>query len=518
MMKKYSLLILFIAVLFTSCTKELSTTNEDPIITSETTLEELNIPIDFDWKTTKTLEVQLLLPESAGLARTKITSVDGSKLYFKGYPSDTTQKALNTKITVPAYLEVLKVSNGMTESFVDIQGNTLYHDFNNMDKSANSSNDVCGECDGQITQLTLQYLGSESSPLIKVTQKKGGNHNFVIFEDNVSGDFGFVGANNHNKMGAKIKIYVNGEENVEIHTSCSITILAGMTFGDFLIVAGESDNGGPLCEVEEEEQESFSGTVIYEDLYPAKGDYDFNDLVVEYNYEIHKGDNNYVTDIEAVFTVKAFGASFHNAFGFQFPSIVPSDVLSVTGSVFKPSTIFNMASNGIEAAQTKATFIVYDDAFDIMSHPGSGIGVNTTPGSDYVEPVSVTINITFVANSVSFNDLDIGNFNPFIVMKQDRGYEVHLAGYEPTDLFDSNLFGVYDDDSNAGIARYFLTENNLPWAINIPDGFDYMNEKARINTGYLMFTTWAQSGGVSYPDWFVNEPGYRNEANIYQIP
>lgn len=517
-MKKYTILVLVIAAIMSSCTKELKTTTEDQLVNADTPLEALNIPNDFDWSTTKTLAVELLLPENTGLARTKITSVDGTKLYFKGYPSDTTQKLLQTKITVPAYMEVLKVSNGIRESYVDIYGTTISHDFNIVEKSTDSADGACGECDGQITQLVLEYTGAETNPLVKVTQKKGSNHDYVIFEGNVTEAFDFIGANNKDKMGATIKAYVNGTENVEIHTSCSVTILAGMTFGDFLIVSGESSDGGTLCEVEDEEPESFAGTVVYEDLYPAKGDYDFNDLVVEYNYEINKGDNNYVNSVEAVFTVKAFGASFHNAFGFQFPGITPSDVASVTGSVFKPNTIFNMASNGVESAQNKATFIVYDDAFDIMSHPGSGIGVNTTPGSDYVNPESITITINFVPNSVSFDDLDIGNFNPFIVMKQDRGYEVHLAGYEPTDLFDSNLFGVYDDNSNASTGRYFLTENNLPWAINIPDGFEYMNEKAKINTGYLKFTTWAQSGGLSFPDWFMDEAGYRNEANIYQIP
>lgn len=345
-MKKLIVLLFITTILFAGCSKDLNK-NEEPIATSETKLEDLNIPADFDWKTTKTLEVQLLLPENTDLARTKITSVDGAKLYFKGYPSDTTQKYLQTKITVPAYLEVLKVSNGIRESFVDINGNALAYDFNNIEKSSNSTDADCGECDGQITELTLQYVGEESNPYVLVKDKK----NKVLFEGTVNGSetFYFVGLNNKNKMGAKIKAYVNDDFNVELHTSCSVTFLAGMRFGDFLVVSGVSDNGGPLCSIEEEEPESFSGTVIYEDLYPAKGDYDFNDLVVEYNYEINKGDNNYVTDIEAVFTVKAFGASFHNAFGFQFPGIAPGDVASVSGSVFKPSTIFNMASNGVEA-------------------------------------------------------------------------------------------------------------------------------------------------------------------------
>ena len=509
-MKKYILFLAIIA-LFSSCTKTLDQKKVSPEPTSND-IESVQIPEGFDWKTTVDLDVSIMLPENQGVKRTMISSVDGTKMYFKGYPSDTTQRTLNTKITVPAYMEVLKVTNGVDEAFVDITGNILSFDFNNASFKSGTSID-CGECDGKITQLTLEYIGSVDNPTIFVEDKNGR----VLYNGTIDGQnqFSFIGKDNKGTMSPRIYLFVNGGDETEIHTSCSVTILAGQVWGDYLIVSGESRNGGPLCEVEEEEPMSFAGTVIYEDLYPAKGDYDFNDLVVEYYYEINKDDDNYVTDIAATFTIKAFGASYHNAFGFQFPDVAPSDVASVDGGVFKANTIFDMAANGVEANQSKATFIVYDDAYDMMSHPGSGIGVNTTPGSDYVEPVSIEMTINFANNAVLFDDLDIGNFNPFIVMKQDRGYEVHLAGFEPTDLFDTNLYGVYDDASVPGSGIYFVTENNLPWAINIPDGFDYMKEKAVISSGYLKFVEWAQSGGVSYPDWYTDQPGYRNDSQLY---
>lgn len=512
-MRKLLLFFIAIAVGFVSCSKKLDEKNTDHSETV-TTLEGIQVPAGFDWSTTKTINVQINLPEAEGIKRTKITSVDGSVTYFKGYPSDTTERVLETRITVPAYMEVLKVSNGINEDYVDINGSSLNADFNNISKSLKSTNANCGECDGQITHLTLEYLGSLNNPMVKVVQHNGD----VIFEGNVSEAFSFIGTRNKNKMGPKIHLYVNNEYHIEIHTSCSVTILAGQVWGDFLIVEGISSNGGALCQIEEDEPESFAGTVIYEDLYPSKGDYDFNDLVIEYNYQINKGDDNFVESVDATFVVKAFGASFHNAFGFQFPDVLPSDVASVTGGVFKNNTIFNMAANGVESDQSKATFIVYDDAYDILQHPGNGIGVNTSPEASYVEPVSLNLNIVFENDAVSFEDLNIGNFNPFIVMKQDRDFEVHLANYEPTDLFNTNMFGTFDDDSNPGNDVYFVTENNLPWAINIPEGFNYMKEKAEISTGYLHFVQWAESGGTLYQDWYLEAPGYINSSQLYPIP
>jgi len=48
--------------------------------------------------------------------------------------------------------------------------------------------------------------------------------------------------------------------------------------------------------------------------------------------------------------------------------------------------------------------------------------------------------------------------------------------------------------------------------------FNYPIETADILTAHLKFAAWAQSGGVDFEDWYMDEPGYRNEANIYVIP
>ncbi len=104
----------------------------------------------------------------------------------------------------------------------------------------------CGECDGKISQLTLRYVGTESNPHIKVTDDKG---NDILYEGDPTDTFSFNGEKKEGEMGVKIYLYVNNGPRYEIHTSCSVDIYAGMTFGDYYIVAGESVKGGPLCSV-----------------------------------------------------------------------------------------------------------------------------------------------------------------------------------------------------------------------------------------------------------------------------
>jgi len=256
------------------------------------------------------------------------------------------------------------------------------------------------------------------------------------------------------------------------------------------------------------------GTLAFEDLWPYKGDYDFNDMVIDYNFEILTNSDNYVFGVNAEFIVKASGAGFKNGFGFQLSDDLNISDLSVSGYELNENYI-NLNSDGLELNQSKPTIIVFDNVFTLMPHPGSGIGVNTTPGAPYVQPYTIEIAIQIVPDTYTSNDLDVSNFNPFIIVDMNREKEVHLPNYPPTDLADINMLGTGDDDSDSGSGRYYKTENNLPWAINIYESFDYPNEKSAINEAYLKFVEWATSGGNNYPDWYQDQNGYRDNDFIY---
>ncbi|MDP4290093.1 MAG: LruC domain-containing protein [Bacteroidota bacterium] len=259
------------------------------------------------------------------------------------------------------------------------------------------------------------------------------------------------------------------------------------------------------------------GTLAFEDLWPSKGDYDFNDLVLDYQFEITSDINNYVQNLKGTFVIKAFGASLENGFGFQLPGIANANDLTVTGYSLTDNYI-KLNNNGTESGQAKPTIIVYDNAFKQMTHPGAGIGVNTDPAGTYVTPKTLVVNIAIKPNTYKLNDLDISNFNPFLIVNKVRGVEVHLPNYAPTSLADPSLFGTSDDNSDPSQNRYYKTATNLPWAINIIEKFDYSKEKVDISRAYLHFAEWAVSGGTSYQDWFKDLPGNRNAGLIYLIP
>jgi len=254
------------------------------------------------------------------------------------------------------------------------------------------------------------------------------------------------------------------------------------------------------------------GTLAFEDLWPYKGDYDYNDLVVDYQFNLITNSSNFITELEAKFVVKAIGASYKNGFAFELP-ISPSLIAAVNGQNIEESYV-TLSSNGTESGQTNAVIIVFDNAFNILTHPGGGTGINTVIGNTYVQPDTINILIKF--NTALRSDM-LGDppYNPFIIIDLDRGKEVHLADKAPTDLADESLLGTGNDDSNSSTNRYYKTSNNLPWAINIPQSFDYPVEKASIIDAHLKFGNWAESSGGVYTDWYTDKAGYRKSQNIY---
>ena len=109
--------------------------------------------------------------------------------------------------------------------------------------------DDCGDCDGKMTQLTLRYNGAVAGNVEVFTKGKDPE---LLFAGTVNPgeEFSFVGNDKHGTMGPEIHLFIDGELNTKIHTSCSQPIFVGMISGAFEIVAGSSRNGGMLCLIE----------------------------------------------------------------------------------------------------------------------------------------------------------------------------------------------------------------------------------------------------------------------------
>lgn len=225
-----------------------------------------------------------------------------------------------------------------------------------------------------------------------------------------------------------------------------------------------------------------TGKVAYEDLWPSLGDYDFNDLVVDYNYNIIANVDNLVTAIDASFKIDQIGGSFKNGFAITFP-INPASIKSIDGQVLNGG-FEQVEANGTES-NTSANETVIFIAGNTLEMEGDSINVNI----EFNEPIVVT-------------ELGSIPFNPFLIVNGERSREVHLPDLPPSSKGELYL-GTKDDYSDEELQRFFKTNRNLPWALNIYEGFEPPAETIPITIQYPRFITWANSGGTEQMDWFI---------------
>ncbi len=295
------------------------------------------------------------------------------------------------------------------------------------------------------------------------------------------------------------------------------------------------------------------GTLGYEDLWPSLGDFDFNDVVIDYQMQTVSNAANNVVEVIGHFSLAASGATFHDGFGFQIDGLAPEKISSVAGNHIDatpaPDHIdYAFNANGLETGQTYATCIVFD-CFKMAM--GSYKNVNTDIDSAYVPHVAVTTTVTFIhdgtppsGGTVASAALTSDLFNFFIVSEkktgafvvilgipndtawitvQDRGREIHLAQYHPTSLATPAYFYTHADSTING--NYYTTSHGLPWGINIIEGFEYPVEKCPIGKkvvggpeAYHNFIPWALSGGAEHADWYKRnavKAGNREDTLIY---
>lgn len=259
--------------------------------------------------------------------------------------------------------------------------------------------------------------------------------------------------------------------------------------------------------------QSTFGTLAFEDLWPSTGDYDMNDLVVNYRYKLVSNASNNIVEVYGDYAVKAAGASFQNGFGVQFP-FATSIVKSVTGQKLQSNYITTSAS-GVEAGQSKAVIIPFDNHQDLINNFAGAYFINTKNELPKVTGDTAHVYIQFTS-PVSATTLGEAPFNPFLISNKRREYEIHLPGGAPTDKANSKLLGTGDDASAAALGIYYVSKSNWPWAISFPGTFVHPLEGIKISDAYLHFLEWAKSGGTSYNDWDSNTSGgYRNAGNLY---
>jgi LruC domain-containing protein len=262
-------------------------------------------------------------------------------------------------------------------------------------------------------------------------------------------------------------------------------------------------------------------TIAFEDNWPSIGDYDFNDLVMNYRISEYTL-NGEVIRIKLEGQVAAVGALQHNGFAFQLPGILRSDI---DESAIR-FTINDLPQNisPLEAGRNQAIAIITDDVWNFVS---AGVNCNyyrTEPGcgSDIQMGFSMTLPM---ANAIPSAQMPDFPYDPFLFATEGyehslafglppgRAYEIHLPDKAPTEAFRLDFFGRRDDRSEPQNGRYFVSANGMPWAINVGVEMQYSLEYMDVIYAYPLFSSFIANQGLVDADWYILENA--NTNNIF---
>ena len=238
-------------------------------------------------------------------------------------------------------------------------------------------------------------------------------------------------------------------------------------------------------------------TIAFEDKWPYQGDYDMNDVVISYRYEIGTSASNKVVSVDASFKLIATGGEYKNGAGIQF-NIPKDNLVSISGAE-------------AEANQDSLVVILFKNSREEQ-------GNWNTSKTTIADSKSYTVAFR-IKNGPTIERFGVGNYNLFIWNNTGgfgRGYETHLPGRQPTKLADRSLFGTGDDNTSA--SKPYYSKTGMTWALEIPvSSFAYPLEKTDITLAYRKFADWARSGGKVETEWYkIATADYLNQELIFK--
>lgn len=246
------------------------------------------------------------------------------------------------------------------------------------------------------------------------------------------------------------------------------------------------------------------GTFMAEDLFPYKGDMDFNDIVFDYSFDyelVNSGKD--VKSLTISINPRAVGGNAQEiGIGLKFytPNV---NIASVTGNSISEDGLFGAVnSDGSEAGQSSCTVVPLTD--DFRSHFESREGfLNTFDDRSPIASEKINITVNFQEGSYPEYSSLVQNLNSelsgislFIVI-DSRGKEIFAKGNTPTDKFDTSLMETTGHDD-------FSDSNNFVWVIQNAESISYPVEMTSITEAYPQVQNWMDSFGTENQDWFMN--------------
>lgn len=255
-------------------------------------------------------------------------------------------------------------------------------------------------------------------------------------------------------------------------------------------------------------------TIAFEDNWPLKGDYDFNDVVWRYRVTEQLNGQRELKNLTIDYTLQAMGAGYSNGYALKLPNVLPANVASTT-----------LTRNGVAVGHTilkegssETILMVSEDLRVELENLGelteSCVFYRTQSGcseQQNADALNYQLYVEFTS-PVSRDDIGYPPYDSFIFAAEDMyhgdfvgtppgmTWQTHLKAFSGTSDMNNTLFNSHDDRSSG--SESFKTSNNMPWVINIRDEWDHPVEYIDISEAYTSFPTWVTSSGETDGEWY----------------
>lgn len=235
-----------------------------------------------------------------------------------------------------------------------------------------------------------------------------------------------------------------------------------------------------------------TGVYAFEDEWPKAGDYDMNDVLVQYTYQkVFNIFNEILSESFKFKTLYNKSTVFTNGLGFILSN--EGNAQSIEYFIRKENEKDFTVASGADKFTRESNAIILTD------------NVKTNPNAEY--------KVTFKYGDKNSNKKQETSIDAFIYRPSKEGnrLEVHCPMKKPTSKVDTSLFGQYEDCSKPNEGIYYVSnqENIYPFAFYLSNAnandiaelknFD-KNEKKSISEIYPKFIDWAKYG--TNADWY----------------
>ena len=236
----------------------------------------------------------------------------------------------------------------------------------------------------------------------------------------------------------------------------------------------------------EQGKSTLHGVYAFEDMWPGRGDYDMNDVMVYVENERTFSNNNVSTQ---VFSLTTYQNYVTRQSGLAVKLATKSNPSSVVMKKIAAGT-----TNAVTATFTK------DENYYYLTDD-----ITSELGSTYILEVTYSSAVS-LSNSATVQ--------PFLYRDEGNGkqWEVHIPGEAPTSKMNTSYFGQGDDRSNPSAKKYFVRSGEYPFAFYMDNArIDYFNdilkrenESQPIDTFFPEFIVWSTSQGKKNADWYLH--------------